>query len=463
MSAQARALVVGGGYAGVAAAVLLSDAGQDVTLLEARRHWGGRATSWPDPRMGDEVDNGQHVWMGCYDRARALLARLGTDRHVPFPGGLDLTYREPGGRVHRLTAPAALGRAGLLLALARFGAMSLGERAGLASALAGAAAPLPGDTVSGWLDRLGQAPAARRAFWTPLTEATLNLPPGEADAGLLHAVVARAFRGPAGGAAIGVPRAGLAGLLAPIADLLAAHGSRARLGATARAVTALGPGLGYAVELEGGESLPAERIVLAVPASETHALLLRALPGAARRVEDEAGAPPSPIVTVTLWFEQRILDAPLIGLIAPRAGGGPGFHWLFDRGALLGRARAAWPVTMVASAAHELCAQPTAQIVERARAALELYGVTRLVPVASRVVKEPRATPAYTPARAALRPGPDSGQAGLAFAGDWTATGLPATIEGAVVSGEAAARHVLGSAILRPTNPPLTPAPEGPA
>jgi uncharacterized protein with NAD-binding domain and iron-sulfur cluster len=79
-----NAVVVGGGYAGIAAALALADAGDHVTLLEARRHWGGRATSWPDPKMGEHVDNGQHVWLGCYDEKIALLTRLGTrDRIVP--------------------------------------------------------------------------------------------------------------------------------------------------------------------------------------------------------------------------------------------------------------------------------------------------------------------------------------------------------------------------------------------
>jgi zeta-carotene desaturase len=455
--------VIGGGYAGVAAALALADAGQAVTLLEARRHWGGRATSWPDPRMGDEVDNGQHVWMGSYERALALLERLGTARLVPLAPGLDLSYREVGGRAHRLTAPAALGRAGLLLALARFGALPLRERAGLARALDRGAAPSPGDTVLAWLDRLAQGPAARRAFWNPLTEAALNLPTREADAGLLFAVVTRTFRGPARAAAIALPRAGLAAFLAPVADALAARGGRARMGVAARAVTPSPHGAGFVVALESGETLEADRVVVALPAADAHALVAAALPDVAARIGEDAAATPSPIVTATLWFGVRVLDAPMTGLIAPPDGEGAGFHWAFDRGALVERRREAWPVTLVASAAHELCTLPTAQVVERARGALAAYDLTRLAPVASRVVKEPRATPSFTPNRAARRAPVASGRPGLAFAGDWTATGLPATIEGAVVSGEAAAAHVLGSAILPATKPPHRPRPEEPA
>jgi len=101
------------------------------------------------------------------------------------------------------------------------------------------------------------------------------------------------------------------------------------------------------------------------------------------------------------------------------------------------------PLVLVASAAAGLSALPTAEIVRRARLALERYGFTRAEPVAARVVKEPHATPAFSPQAAQARPGADAGIAGLAFAGDWTATGLPATIEGAVQSGITAARAIL--------------------
>jgi uncharacterized protein with NAD-binding domain and iron-sulfur cluster len=96
---------------------------------------------------------------------------------------------------------------------------------------------------------------------------------------------------------------------------------------------------------------------------------------------------------------------------------------------------------------------PTAAIVERACDALAAYGLTREAPIATRVVKEPRATPALTPQALAARPPVATGVPGLALAGDWTDTGLPATIEGAVVSGEAAARHLLDSGILPAGHP----------
>jgi len=433
------ALVVGGGYAGIAAALELSRRGERVTLLEARRQWGGRATSWRDPKMGDEVDNGQHVWLGCYDETLAVLEQLGTRELVAFAPGLDLAYREPGGRAHRLHAQPLLGKPGLALALLGFGALPAGDRVGLGRALAQAPPPQADETAAAWLDRLGQSAATRRAFWAPLCDAAVNLPLERAAASLLDAVVVRAFRGRPEAAAVGVPRAGLAALVAPVADILAARGGMARLGATVRALT-ISAG-GFRAVLEGGEEIHAERVVLAVPAVATHALL-DTIPEAAARLEAAAGVPASPIVTTTLWFDPALTLPRLTGLLGTESAG---FHWVFDRGAFVAPRTTARPVVLVASAAAELCALPTAEVVRRARRTLERYGFAHGEPVAARVVKEPHATPAFTPQAAQARPGADSGVPGLAFAGDWTATGLPATIEGAVQSGLAAAR----SAILR--------------
>jgi len=419
------AIVIGGGYAGIAAALALADRGETVTLLEGRRHWGGRATSWPDPKMGDEVDNGQHVWLGCYDNTLALLERLGTRDLVAFADGLDLSYREAGGRAHALRARAAFGRPGLALGLLAFGAMPFADRIALGRAIASAPPPSAHETARAWLDRIGQGAPARRAFWSPLTEAAVNLPVEEAAASLLYEVVVRGFRGRASAAAVGVPRAGLARLVAPIEDQLAARGGRARLGAAVRSV-----GMAFRVVLESGEQLEAARVVLAVPAEQARALV-DGIPEAAARLEDAARVPSSPIVTATLWYAPAANVPPVTGLLDPAEG----FHWAFDRGAFVPARGEARALTVVASAARALLPLPTAAIVAQARATLARHGLTRAEPVASRVVKEPHATPAFTPEHAAARPTSDSGVPGLAFAGDWTATGLPATIESAVVSG----------------------------
>jgi len=442
---NADAIVVGGGWAGVAAAVALADHGARVVLLEARRLWGGRATSWPDPRLGDPVDSGQHVFLGCYVETRVLLARLGAAHLVAFQEGLDLEYREIDGHTSRLTAPAALGRLGLAVGLARWTRVPLGERIALARALVAAPPPLPGLSVAAWLDGLGAAgaPTVRRFFWRPLTEAVVNESPETAAAALLYAAITRAFRGTARNAALGLARVGIGELVAPVVEVLAARDGLALLGHPVAAVAAgAAAGGAHRVTLEDGRGFDAPRVVLAVPAAEARALLA-ADPAVAARFDAAAAVPFSPIVSATLWYDRPVLGAPIVGLVAPPAGGGPGFHWAFDRTALVGSRDGRHAVTLVASAARALAAQPMARIVEAARGALAAYRITNLPPLDARVVKEPRATPSYDAAALAARPPVATGRVGLAVAGDWTASELPATIEAAVQSGRAAATHVL--------------------
>src|SRR5262245_47466171 len=223
LHARPEAIVVGGGWAGVSAALALADRGTRVLLLEARRLWGGRATSWPDPKLGDPVDNGQHVLLGCYAATRTLLARLGTTSCVRFQEGLDVTFREVGGATSRLHAPAGLGRFGLVLGLAGWGRLPVLERIALARTIATAPAPDPARTVDEWLTALGTGRDARRFFWHPLTEAVVNEAPDRAPAFLLHEAMRRAFRGTPGDATIGLATTGLAALVAPVVDALAAR------------------------------------------------------------------------------------------------------------------------------------------------------------------------------------------------------------------------------------------------
>ncbi len=437
-----HAIVVGGGWAGIAAASALADSGARVTLLEARRQWGGRATSWPDPKYDDVVDNGQHVLLGCYDETTALLRRLGTAERVRFPGALRLVMREPGGRQTVLDASRAPGKLGLGLALFTWDRLPLFERVSLARAVATAPPPSATLSVAQWLDQLGQGESARRFFWRPLIEAALNETDARAPAILLHAVIVRAFRAHANAAAIGVPACGLAELVAPIAPLLEARGGSARLGVHARAI-APAPGGGFTVELEDEPALTAPTLVLAVPAAEARALVADALPDLARRIAPAAQLEGSPIVTATLWYDGPVMPSPLIGLVAPPTGHGPGFHWAFDRSAWLGGAASGrHAVTLVASVARDLAPRPTGEILERAHATLELYGITARRALFGRVVKEPHATPALTAENLEARADPDTGIRGFALAGDWTRQALPATIEAAVASGHRSARLV---------------------
>ncbi len=450
---MSRVIVIGAGFAGLAAAVRLADAGARVTVLERRGILGGRACSFREPESGTVVDNGQHLFMRCYGETLAFLRRLGTDGRIAFQPRLEVEMigeRQSA----RLACPALPAPFHLLAGLLGFDGVPLGARLRLlrgAAAVArtarggrAAEAALETTTVDAWLTRLGQPAEARRVFWDPLTLATLNDVPEVVSARWLLAVVRRAFlSGPRGGD-LGVAEVGLSDLYTEQARaLIEAAGGSVRTHAAVSALEVAGDRV-VAVRLAGsdrgpGERLAADAVVAAVPHRVLPALLPPAL--AARPPFDglaRLGA--SPIVSFHLWYDRPVVAHPFVGLLDSP------LHWLFDRGS---------HVTAVTSGARDLVGRPHADLL-----ALAGREVARLLPgarearlVRGHVIKEPFATPSLAPGAGALRPGAKTPLANLVLAGDWTATGLPGTIEGAVQSGHAAAARLADPTALGTARP----------
>ena len=178
-------VVVGGGFAGAAAASALTEAGHTVTLLESRATLGGRAQSWRDGVTGEDVDNGQHLFMGCYTETLRFLSRLRVDHRVVFQDEFSIPYFSSHGNSCLKTSSWA-GNLGLLWGLCRFQELSFNDKfhllSGLAQILWTTQEDLNQKTVSEWLSDLHQTPGARRAFWDPLCLATLNEKPEVAAA-----------------------------------------------------------------------------------------------------------------------------------------------------------------------------------------------------------------------------------------------------------------------------------------
>ncbi len=444
--------VVGAGFAGAAAATALAEAGVPVVLWEARESPGGRAGGFTDA-AGDDLDTGPHLFMGAYRGTLDLLTRLGTADRLTFQDALRMPLRvdgAPGG----LACPAGLPTP-LSLVLGLWGLRPLGFSDRVRLLRAGHAlrdgAASDGETVAGWLGRLRMPPAATRLLWDPLCRAVMNLPPGEADAGPFRRALRVALFGAPGDARLGWARGGLGELLAPLGKHLAARGGELRRGRVA-ALERGRDGRVASLALAGGNRVPAGRVVLAVDAF------------AARRLLADAGAPPdttaplaamhpAPIVSCDLWLDRRCVPfdprAPFIGLIPgliPPDGVAPAAEWVFDRDGL-GAGGAGQRVATVASAANALADLPAEEVARRALADLVRHfpAVTGARLVRARVLKERRATVRLTPGLVRPAAGPVPGVPGLHLCGDYTDTGLPATVEGAVMSGEAAARAVLGA------------------
>jgi squalene-associated FAD-dependent desaturase len=416
-----NAVVVGGGLAGLAAALELADAGQSVTLLEARPTLGGAVQTLP-AREGDPdppPDNGQHIALGCCTEYLGFLGRIGQAGAVRREA-LALPVIAEDRSVARI-APGALG-------LLRYGHVSLRDRLAIARVARrlGRLEPAKhdGETFSALLRRLGQSRDAIDRFWDVFIRPALNVRCDEVSAAPALFTVQTALLGERDASDVILP-------LCPLGEMhgdaaAAALGERGGVIRTGERVTTLGDG---GVGLADGNRIEADAVVVALPPAESARLLN----------EPDPGLGDSPIVSAHLLFDRPILPFEVAALLGSAA------HWVFDRGALTGhRPNSGQYLTVVSSGAPELLEVRGTGLVELLVCEL----TNRLGPAEvlwSRVSREPTATFAAVPGTAPRRRGVETGRPGIARAGAWTDTGWPATMEGAVRSGRAAARFLLAS------------------
>ncbi len=430
------AVVVGAGCAGLSAAVALAAAGATVRVLEATRSLGGRARSFANAATGDVEDNGQHLLMGCYESFLRFAKRTGGLDAVAFAPRLEVAMLHPGGDASVFRPAALPPPLDFLAGLSRLKGFSFRDVAAAGALVRDVRAGAPranGLTVASWLAAVGVSPAGRALLWDPLALAALNLDPETAPATLLVEVLRRALLGGPDAARIGFPSRGLDDVVAvPAARYLGERGSEILVGSPVERLEADGRGRFRAAVCRDGSRHEAGAAVLAVPPRAAAALL----PPAASSVTPERaralGA--SPIVGVHLWFDREVADRPMAGLLDSPV------HWVFDRGRL-GGARPPGYLALVRSAADDWIERGREEI-----AGVAAAEVRRFLPrsrgavlVRSRVVKERDATARFTPGNLALRPDAETAVPNLFLAGDWTDTGLPATLEGAAASGERAA------------------------
>jgi squalene-associated FAD-dependent desaturase len=427
-------IVVGGGVSGVAAAVAASDRGWRTTLLERGRVLGGMARSFPDERLGGEMDCGQHVLMACCTEYRALLRRLGTDHLAPLQPRLDVLVVDERGRRANLREARLPSPLHLLPALARLPWRSTGDRAavGVAAARLAALRDLErhdGATFTDWLGSAARG-ANRRALWDLLCVATCNLPAAELSATVGAFVVREGFLR-AGAAAVGVPAVGLSRLLEPAAEVLGRVDGSLQLGTAADGLLLDADDVA-GVRTSTGEELRAPRVIVAGPPS----LLSRVAPEVAAHPDLAAyqDLATSPILNLHLRFDRPVLDAPFLAVWDSP------LQWLFSRSRLHHQPGPEETVVCSLSAATDLAPLSTDAILDHL-----LPHLHRAQPrsrdahlLGWRVTREREATAALRPRTASLRPGPRTPVGGLAIAGAWTATGWPITMESAARSGAAA-------------------------
>jgi squalene-associated FAD-dependent desaturase len=432
-------VVVGGGLAGLSAALDIAEAGRQVMLLEARPRLGGATTSFL--RDGVMIDTGQHVFLGCCTAYRGFLSRLGVAHLTDLQPRLDVAVMHGDGaevrtarlRRSRLPLPPPLHLAGGLL---RYDAMPLGQRlrsvpAVLALARLDQEDPaVDGRSFGDWLAAHGQRGLSLPALWELLTVATLNADPREASLALAAKVVRTGLLETATGADIGYSRVPLGQLHGSAGRAkLESLGAVVRTGSRVRSLRRTSDG--WDVETDT-DVLSASAVVLAVP----HDAVADLAPADAGL--DPAGLRAlgsSPIVNVHVFYDRRVLDEPFAAAINSPV------QWVFDRTAAAGVRRGQY-LAISLSAAAEWQERKAGEIEK-----IFVAELARLLPRADPgyvervlVTREPHATFAQRPGQLTRRPPNRTALPGLVVAGAWTRTGWPATMEGAVRSGQAAAR-----------------------
>jgi squalene-associated FAD-dependent desaturase len=470
-----KVVVVGGGFAGLAAAIALQERRHDVVLLERRGVLGGRATSLRDAVTGEDVDNGTHLMLGAYGATLDLLRRAGALDLVALQPGLKLEWRDEKGATALecppLGAPLHLvaGILGLRVPLAvKLQAIRLGLAVRFGKRPTGL-------TLAEYFRRCGQGPSVRRLLWDPLALAILNEPVERAAAVLFHRVFEEAFLRDNRASRLALLRRGWGVLFERLARYLEGRGGTVRRGARVDEILVEGAqatGVRYTQRAGTREEVAGRRegaagrreeaagrapstrveaadaVVSAVPAHALRGLL----PGEWRTREPFAALErfsSSPIVSIEIWLDRVVVDRPMLGLRDSEV------EWVFDKGRLHGREGAPQHLAFVVSAAYRSAPKPNAELVAAATGALGRCFPAMATAHVQRalVLREPLATFASSPELEPLRPEPDTPIPGLFLAGDWTNTGLPATIEGAVRSGQRAAQHARAYLMTRASSP----------
>jgi squalene-associated FAD-dependent desaturase len=444
-------IVIGGGLAGLAAGAALAEAGWQVRLFEQRPFLGGRATSYVLPG-GEHVDNCQHVTLGCCTNLEDFYRRVGSSNKIKYFDRL--VFVDPQGRRGEMQAgvlPAPFHMAG---SFAAFAPLTLADKLSIARAMLNILKgkgrtkdldEVPAISMQTWLERRKQTAGAIERFWRVVLVSALDEELDRTDARFGVDVFWKAFLSNRRGYRMGVPTVPLADLYDGCKSAIERKGGEVTLRAPVRAIN-IEQGAVTGVAFDDAKTESADAYVFALP----HATLSELLPEAIRTSDPAfsnlAKIKDAPITGVHFWFDRQVMNEPFLTLLDTHT------QWIFNKTALYGHRNAdtaaAQYLQMVISASYDLIPMSRQEIID-----LVLAEVRQALPkareaqlVKATVIKETTATFSPEPGIDQWRPAQKTAIAGMFLAGDWTATGWPATMEGAVRSGYLAAEAVLLSA-----------------
>ena len=464
-------IVIGGGLAGLAAGVALADSGWRVRLFEQRPFLGGRATSYVLPD-GEHVDNCQHVTLGCCTNLDDFYRRVGSAGRIKFFDRL--LFLDPQGRRGEMKAgalPAPFHFAG---SFASFAPLALLDKVSIARAMlniiqhAGNPPDLReagGISMLEWLRRRGQTKGAIERFWRVVLVSALDEELDRTDARFGVDVFWKAFLSNSTGYRMGVPAVPLSNLYDGCKMEIERRGGEVVLRSPVRGLK-LESGQLAGVRFDDNREESADAYVLAIPHTAVGELLPESLKQADSSLAHLDKIKTSPITGVHFWFDRLVMNEPFLTLLDTNT------QWIFNKTALYGSssgdangitssAKAAQYLQLVISASYDLLEKPRQEIID-----LCLTEVKHALPKArdaqllkATVIKEAAATFSPEPGVDRWRPGQSTKIPSLYLAGDWTQTGWPATMEGAVRSGYLAAEALLRASgaprpILQPDLPP---------
>jgi len=458
--------VIGGGLAGLSSAVALAEAGIHVRLFEKRPHLGGRATSYTLPD-GSEVDNCQHVTLGCCTNLADFYCRVGADKKIRSYGRLYFADKQ--GRRSTIKSSVLPPPLHMAPSFAAFCSLTIADKRSIARAMlaiaraGGHPSGVDGASMLDWLHRMGQTPAAIERFWRVVLVSALDEELARISARYGIDVFWKAFLGSRKGYCVGIPTVPLADLYDGCREAIVRRGGEVRLRTGVREIRVHHDQFAGAV-LEDGSEASADACIAAVPHDVLQNLLPPEMTANNGPLEGLRHLKTSPITGVHLWFDRSVMTEPFLTLLDHTT------QWIFNKsllhaagetngcaegpmeGAMTGSTADAAPASgqylqLVISASYDLVPRSRQEIID-----LCLRDLAGVLPatreaklVKATVIKEVNATFSPEPGVDRWRPCQASPVQNLFFAGDWTSTGWPATMEGAVRSGYLAAEAVLAA------------------